>query len=227
MDQNIIESSSPSSLSSSLSSLSSPPSSIFGFNNNVGENIGTSSNGSNESNWFWTFGRYFLIILILSFLGFNLLAYLGKITGSISDLFKPVMTFFGYGVGETVKTTVNIAATGTKGLADVAAGTVNSGINVLEQGLSSNRQYQNQNQNQNQRQSDTDAAILNKVVLPMPDEAGSRTQQSKGGKSKAGYCYIGEDRGFRSCIQVGEADMCMSGDIFPTQDVCINPSLRN
>lgn len=60
---------------------------------------------------------------------------------------------------------------------------------------------------------------------PLPDDAGSRTQASKA-KSKAGYCYIGEDRGFRSCIQVGDNDKCMSGDIFPTMDVCINPALR-
>ena len=44
--------------------------------------------------------------------------------------------------------------------------------------------------------------------------------------SGMGFCYVGEDRGFRSCIKVGKADKCMSGDIFPTQDVCINPSLR-
>jgi hypothetical protein len=60
---------------------------------------------------------------------------------------------------------------------------------------------------------------------PVPDDAGSSTQASKA-KSKAGFCYIGEDRGFRSCIKVGEGEKCMSGDIFPTQDLCINPRLR-
>lgn len=41
-----------------------------------------------------------------------------------------------------------------------------------------------------------------------------------------GYCYIGEDRGFRSCIKVTPDMKCMSGDIFPTMDVCVNPRLR-
>ena len=63
------------------------------------------------------------------------------------------------------------------------------------------------------------------VPEPMPDEAGSRTQSTKA-TSKAGFCYIGEDRGFRSCIKVGESDKCMSGDIFPTEAICINPNLR-
>ena len=43
---------------------------------------------------------------------------------------------------------------------------------------------------------------------------------------KSGYCYVGEDRGFRTCIEVGESTKCMSGEIFPTREVCVNPRLR-
>ena len=43
---------------------------------------------------------------------------------------------------------------------------------------------------------------------------------------KSGYCYIGEDRGHRSCVRVGKGDVCMSGDIFPSIEICINPSFR-
>lgn len=42
----------------------------------------------------------------------------------------------------------------------------------------------------------------------------------------SGYCYVGEDRGFRTCIEVGESTKCMSGEIFPTREVCVNPRLR-
>ena len=61
-------------------------------------------------------------------------------------------------------------------------------------------------------------------VIPEVDDSTSRIQMKP--TSKAGFCYIGEDRGFRSCIDVGEGDVCMSGDIFPTEAVCINPNLR-
>jgi hypothetical protein len=44
--------------------------------------------------------------------------------------------------------------------------------------------------------------------------------------SKSGWCYIGSEQGYRSCSQVGETDTCMSGNIFPTQDICVNPNLR-
>jgi hypothetical protein len=45
-------------------------------------------------------------------------------------------------------------------------------------------------------------------------------------KAKAGWCLIGEEKGTRNCIEVGENDQCMSGDIFPTHAVCVNPRLR-
>jgi len=57
------------------------------------------------------------------------------------------------------------------------------------------------------------------------DDSMSNIQQSKS-TSKSGWCFIGEDRGFRSCIQVNENEKCMSGDIFPSQEICINPNLR-
>ncbi len=57
------------------------------------------------------------------------------------------------------------------------------------------------------------------------DDSYSNIQKSKS-SSKSGWCFIGEDRGFRSCIDVGENDRCMSGDIFPTSEICVNPNLR-
>lgn len=56
------------------------------------------------------------------------------------------------------------------------------------------------------------------------DNSGSTIQA---GSSKSGWCYIGEDRGFRSCMEIGQNDKCMSGDIFPSKDICVNPNLRS
>tara|TARA_B100001287_G_scaffold274078_1_gene278697 strand:+ start:1393 stop:1938 length:546 start_codon:yes stop_codon:yes gene_type:complete len=43
---------------------------------------------------------------------------------------------------------------------------------------------------------------------------------------KAGYCYVGTLNKKRTCIEIDEDDKCMSGDIFPTRDLCVNPNLR-
>ena len=176
--------------------------------------VSTSTN-SNSNLW-----KYIIIFLILLFLGYNIFTYLGQISiffGSIleqiSNFLKKILAYFGYGVTETVKKTVDLTAAGSKKAIDVTADTLTGGISSLQSGLSK----------------DTKDKKKNKDIeppMPLPDEAGSITQANKASR-KAGFCYIGEDRGFRSCISVGEGDTCMSGDIFPSMDKCINPSLRS
>jgi hypothetical protein len=41
-----------------------------------------------------------------------------------------------------------------------------------------------------------------------------------------GFCYIGYDNGQRECVDVYAGDVCMSGEIFPSLDICINPKMR-
>lgn len=175
--------------------------------------------------WDWdSIIRYGLIILILAFLGFNLFAYLGKVTGDVTGVLGPTVGTLGRGLGTVVKQTTDMTAAGTKDIVDVAAGTVDSGVNLLEKGLDGSTTRNKIDDNS----ASTDAALehaVQQTKAPEPDEAGSRTQSSKS-VPKQGYCYIGEDRGFRSCIKVNQADMCMSGDVFPTRAICINPNLR-
>lgn len=59
---------------------------------------------------------------------------------------------------------------------------------------------------------------------PRADDSTSVTQKHQSGKG--GYCYIGEDRGFRSCVKVEASDKCMSGEVFSRHDICVNPTLR-
>lgn len=59
-----------------------------------------------------------------------------------------------------------------------------------------------------------------------PNDVFTGPPRARPGNNKSGWCYIGTYSGYRSCSRVGEADKCMSGDIFPTHDVCVNPNLR-
>ena len=59
---------------------------------------------------------------------------------------------------------------------------------------------------------------------PRADDSTSVTQKHQSGKG--GYCYIGEDRGFRSCVKVEAADKCMSGQVFSRHEICVDPTLR-
>ena len=56
----------------------------------------------------------------------------------------------------------------------------------------------------------------------MADESSSNIQSA----NKSRWCLIGEAKGVRNCVELEESQECMSGDIFPTNDVCINPNLR-
>jgi len=167
-----------------------------------------------NTNWYIVL-KYGLIIIVLALLGFNLFTFLGNTTDIITNIFGYTFSKTGDTVGNIAATTttltakgtkgiVNLAAEGTKSLADITSGTLTSGVNLLEKGI-------NMKQESNPRN-----------VVPQPDEAGNVTQR----ENKSGYCYIGEDRGFRSCVKVGNNDKCMSGDIFPTEEICINPNLR-
>jgi hypothetical protein len=182
----------------------------------------------------WNMGTYVLIIVILAFLGFNIFAALGSFTNTTVGIFGPLLSKIGYGVGETIKTTADVSAKGiklgadvsAKGIklgADVASGTVDSAVTILEQSVGASKIQLNQIDNVTTNKALASAVLKNKNInIPTPDDSSSSTQTMH----KSGYCYIGEDRGVRSCLQVNESDTCMSGNIFPTQDICINPSLR-
>lgn len=171
--------------------------------------------------------RYGLIVIILAFLGFNIFAALSKATDTTTGFLKPVLAALGYGVGETVKQTTDVAAEGAKTVVDVAAGTVDDAVTLMEKSVGVKGVEFNRVDKDNISTSDALASATSKLKKsePKADESGSSTQQGRA-LPKSGYCYIGEDRGFRSCIKVNEGDMCMSGEIFPTKDVCVNPSLR-
>ena len=179
--------------------------------------------------------RALLVIILLALIGFNAFTYLDDITQWFSDTFgapfREVARFLGYAAADTVKTTVDVTAKGAKSAVDIAAGATTSGIDVLQSTIGANASQSRQSSASQSSQSNQSNAELSletalshaKKEPPQPDDATSRTQRSSG---KAGYCYIGEDRGFRSCLEVGEQDTCMSGDIFPTHAVCVNPRLR-
>lgn len=54
------------------------------------------------------------------------------------------------------------------------------------------------------------------------DESTSKIQSSTINK-KSNWCLIGDYKDRRSCIEVDEMDRCLSGQIFPSQQLCMNP----
>lgn len=181
------------------------------------------SSSSFFSNMSWK--TWLIIIFILALLGINVFAYLAKGTEETASIFQrvfgPILGFFGYQTLEVAEKTVEVGAAGAKAGIDVVAGATTGAINTLQQPL-----------NEHSSQDDSLTKALNSSQQQggevmtgevMPDDSRSTIQTS----GKAGWCFIGEDQGVRACSQIGVNDTCMSGDIFPTQAVCMNPNLRN
>jgi len=201
-----------------------------------------SSSGFSFSNMFseTTWQTWLIVVLLLAVLGFNIFYYLASGTQFFANFVSPYIKYFsdlvGGTIGNTTKQIVTTSATGTKAGVDITAGTITSSIDALgsaiegtstavaqtgqavEKDVSTSPENPLNNALQQQQQGEAPDTF-------QADDSYSSIQSGKS-SSKSGWCYIGEERGIRSCSQVGPNDQCMSGDIFPTSQVCVNPTLR-
>ena len=214
------------------------------------------SNSSSFASYFFSISwqTWIVIILILALLGINIFAYLARGTQEASLIFQkifgPILTFFNYSALETTKQTIDTSATGTKAGVDIAANTAtntidtiqqtpvgtSTGVNIPQGKMSSSsfpqslnqnvnqNMNQNVNQNLNQEQDSLSNALENAKQSGnvSPDESRSSIQTT----GKSGWCYIGGEKGVRSCAEIGVNDICMSGNVFPNLEICMNPNLR-
>jgi hypothetical protein len=195
--------------------------------------------GSNPGSTFveWiqsiTWQTWLIVVIVLALLGFNIFYYLAQGTQQINEIFAPILAFFGNLTADTTKQVVNTSAVGVTGTTNAFASTVDNSLSTLQ-----GDPLQNQNIMQNANNalantlnsaSQTTIADNNTFTANLnlkPEEQIQAVQASSSLQQKEGWCYIGEQQDFRTCASVGVNDTCMSGDIFPTRDICVNPSLR-
>jgi hypothetical protein len=192
---------------------------------------------------------WLIIIFLLSFLGFNIFIYLAKGTQGVTDFFSPIVgkisSVFGVLTGQVVSVSAEgskgIVSTASQGTQEIVGGTadiVNTGLSKIQEVAQPN-QTSTQGQSVNIQQPDImQSNTLNRALNTstsqkqqvngedyQADDSTSSIQMSST-TGKSGWCYIGEERGYRTCAEVGVNDTCMSGDIFPSQQICVNPNLR-
>jgi hypothetical protein len=194
--------------------------------------MSTGSNGTSSSGWFdglkdINTSTWIIIILILAFLGFNIFVYLAKGTQEISDFFGPIMQkLFGTTVG-VASQTVDVAAEGTKAVVGGTAAAVTTGLSAVQDITPNNAKSSIKSEPVSQKQiNQYDNNTLNKALNSSKQQQGGSQDYEPHEAESSGWCYIGEERGYRSCAQVGVDDICMSGNIFPSQELCMNPNLR-
>ncbi len=215
------------------SSSSSPISSWF---SSTVDDVKTETDEESSPSFIGYIVRFILIAALLAFAGFNIFTQMGVITDDAvkfaEPIIRPIMGLFEMITKQAVKTT----AEGTKTGIDIVSGATKSGISVVEDQVTGTGIQSSGNGDPKQERARANALTMKRGTdagatdnaepqLPEADDASSVTQKGKI-SGKAGYCLVGEDRGIRSCMKVGEGDTCMSGNIFPSKDKCINPNLR-
>ena len=175
--------------------------------------------------------QWLLIIIILAFLGINIFVYLAKGTQDITSFFKPIVDRIAALFSGVTSQIVDVSAEGAKGVVNTTAAVADKGLTSVQDITSSSNisstSIQSTIPQPDIMQANTLNRALNNPNQGLNDyEADDSSSNIQNGAPKAGWCFIGEDRGFRSCAKVGVNDTCMSGNIFPSHEICVNPSLR-
>jgi hypothetical protein len=143
-----------------------------------------------------------VVLLVFSLLGINILAIIGNFFTSLVYLLKPlvlqILSIFGYVTGTVIEKSGEIVQKGGDVLLDASIPNLNNikGVN----GSFANSQ-------------------------PMPDST-TNPIQNPITSAKTGWCLVGEYEGRRGCIAIGDQDKCLSGQVFPNQQMCLNPTMN-
>ena len=171
-----------------------------------------------------TFTNILIIILILAFLGFNVFQYLANVTDKttsfLDSITKTLRKIFNFFIGEPVKDVVIASGEGTKVGINETAKALNTGIDAIEQVIEPEQHEKEHNSALNKLSKMSKNRKKKQRIQHDVSDSQIQTSDNKG------YCYVGTDRDFRTCVKVNSSDQCLSGDIFPSRDLCINPSLR-
>jgi len=160
--------------------------------------------------------RIVLIIAITGFLAYNLYLYFTQGTDVLGKYFGMGIT----GVAEGTETAVDTVAEGTKDTISLAQNVTDKGLDAVAEGGEAIKEH---SESPIERKQDEE---IKKEEEGENVDTESSFASSLKKTIKGGYCYIGTDRTFRSCVKVDPGDVCMSNKIFPTKDICINPNLR-
>jgi hypothetical protein len=159
-----------------------------------------------------------VLLLVFSFLGINLLNLSGGFLQSLSNsggpVVKHILTALGYSTGQLIDTTTDVAVDTAKVGVDIAGGSLHSVGQILK-GSGNN--------------SDLDSTINESGILPnqaQPDSSESPIQNNIQ-NNKAAWCLVGDYQGRRGCVSVTDTNKCLSGQLFPDRQTCLNPNLSN
>ena len=175
------------------------------------------------------------ILLIFSFLGINLLVDLGNFLQSIIIILTPLLTqilsVFGYTAGTILDKTEDVATSVAKTGIDIAGGTVQSVADLLKKGSIDNVNMSAVQELDKSLNTRFDSSLNEKKTKqpeykynePKPDTSTAPIQKPIT-SDKSVWCLVGEYQGKRGCVEVDDANKCLSGQVFPNKQMCLHPT---
>ena len=164
-----------------------------------------------------------VVLLLLSFLGINILDIFSNIIKIFVRLFGPIvnqiLSLLGYTTGSVLNVSADVIGDTSKAAIDIAEGTVQNVGNLLIKASKTSIDKNTKTQLDNVL-SNSSTQTTNNVEQDIPENP----IQNPISSSKNSWCYIGEYEKKRSCIAMNEHDKCMSGQVFPEQQICLNPT---
>lgn len=166
-----------------------------------------------------------LFLLILSSLGINILNVLGDLVESLTRIFGPlikqILSVLGYTAGTVIDETAGVATDVATAGIEIAGDSVQTVGNLLKDMSVSNINVQSRQELDRTLNTNTvDMSGLNEDVSENPIQKPITSNKTK-------WCLVGEYEGSRGCVEISEGDKCMSNQVFPSQKMCLNPTMTN
>lgn len=170
-----------------------------------------------------------IFLLIFSFLGINILMIFGDVIQRIAQIFGPfvekVLGTFGYTTGTVIDKTADAAVDISKSGIDIA-GDVAHDIGDLFKRASEGKKDIKVDLGLDKTLNKPSKKPEDNHEEPAPDTTTNPIQKPIS-SIKARWCLVGEYEGRRGCIEITDHDKCLSGQVFPTQQMCLNPTYTN
>jgi hypothetical protein len=164
-----------------------------------------------------------ILLLILSFLGINLLQVTGDFLQSIVQLFGPIvyqfLSLLGLTTGTVINKTTDVVEDTAKVSVDLAGGAVHDIGDLL---INASKNVPNTPILDDK----INKSFIKQTPEPVPDKTENPIQNPVT-SNKTKWCLVGEYQGRRGCIEISEQDKCISGQVFPEQKLCLNPTLSH
>jgi len=155
------------------------------------------------------------VLLILTFLGINLLDILSNIIKYIVISLSPIVSRFlsliGHTTGTVLNTSADVVSDTSKLAIDIAEGSVQDIGNLL---IKASKQGGNTSQLKKSLSMPIQTNVPNQDIAENPI-------QKPISSVKQNWCLVGDFDNKRKCVQMDQHEKCMSGKIFESEQTCV------